>query len=68
VRAIEFVIDMSANIIEDVIEKSSMAIESDYQSIKHILFDHQFATRRILWDEISMQAEREKTRTIVDNR
>jgi len=51
-------VSKSVNIIQDVIEKSSIAIESGYLSIKHVVFDHQFATRRILWDEISMQGRK----------
>lgn len=57
-----------ANIVQDVIEKSSTAIENGDPSIKHAVY-HQFATRRILRNEISVQTmKREKTGTTVDHR
>lgn len=61
-------VSKSANIVQGVIEKSSMAIESSCLPIKHAIY-HQFASRRILRDEISVQTEeREKTETTVDHR
>jgi len=57
-----------ANIVQDVIEKSSIVIENGYPSIKYAVY-HQFATHRILRNEISVQMmKREKTRTTVDHR